>query len=163
MTDDNHKKYDGKMVHRGAEHASPYPVSRLAPSIDLVDLAKEISQADTMINNVATAKLRVIADQMKALQAEARSVLEAAKHNQTLHRAQCNFKRKAGKLYHLYQKNDESSYFSMLSLEDWGGKPPHTYLGSYRLEADMSWTPVEQLDKPDETGALIQRLLGESR
>ncbi|OOZ41039.1 hypothetical protein BOW53_05855 [Solemya pervernicosa gill symbiont] len=30
----------------------------------------------------------------------------------------------------------------MLSPQEWG-EPPHAYLGSYRLENDMSWTAVE--------------------
>jgi hypothetical protein len=157
--DDDYKKYDGKLAHQGADHSAPYPVSRLAPAIELVDLAKEISQADHMLGNVATAKLRIIADQVKALQEEARSVLESVKTDQALHRAQCNFKRQPGKIYHLYRKDDESQYFSMLSPQDWGNSPPHTYVGSYRLEGDMSWTPLEQIDNQDDSQAMIQRLL----
>lgn len=157
MTDDS-KKYQGP-AHEGADRSSPYPVSRLAPSMELVDLAKQIGEADAMLNTRVSAKLKVIADQVKALQAEARAILEETQRDQDLHRVQCNFKRQPGRIYHLYSRADGSRYFSMLSPEEWRGSPPHDFVGSYRLEADMSWTPADALDEPDDTRAMVQRLL----
>ncbi len=160
MSDDELKRHAGG-AHQGDEHTSPYPVSRLAPAIDLVDLAKEIARADTLVNTRVSAKLKVIADQIKALQAEARTVLEEARQDQALHRAECNFKRLPGKVYHLYQKQNGALYFSMLSPQEWGSRPPHAFVGSYRLENDMSWTPAERIGEPDDTKAIVQRLLGD--
>ncbi len=145
--------------HKGPENTSPYPVSRLAPQIELVDLARQISQAEAMVNTRVSAKLKVIADQIRALQAEAKSVLEEARQDQELHQAKCNFKRIPGRLYHLYKKSDGSTYFSMLSPEDWQGRAPHEYLNTYRLENDLSWTPLERLDEEDDSGELVKRLL----
>jgi len=153
------KKHQGKDRHAGPDHTSPYPVSRLAPAMELVDLAKEIAQADEMLNTKASAKLKVIADQVKALQREAMSVLEEARRDRDLHRAKCHFKRRPGMIYHLYRRSDGGEYFSMLSPQEWGAQPPHEFLGSYRLENDMSWTPAEEADRPDETAALVDRLL----
>jgi hypothetical protein len=45
-------------------------------------------------------------------------------------------------VYHLYRDGNGSLYFSMLSPEEWGGNPPHGFEGSYRVEVDMSFTPV---------------------
>lgn len=160
MASDDSKKYQGQL-HQGPDHAAPYPVSRLAPAIELVDLAKEIAHADNMVNTRASAKLKVIADQIKALQAEARAALEEAHRDQELHRAQCNFKRIPGKIYHLYRKADKTRYFSMLSPEDWRSAPPHAYEGSYRLENDMSWTPADQVDAPDDTRDIVYKLLND--
>lgn len=157
MTDDT-TKYQGQ-VHEGSANSAPYPVSRLAPAIELVDLAKQISQADAMLNTRVSAKLKVIADQIRALQVEAQAVLEEAKQDQELHRAQCNFKRLPGKIYHLYRKSDGSTYFSMLSPDEWRGRSPHTFVGSYRLEVDMSWTPGERIGAPDETREMVRRVL----
>jgi hypothetical protein len=50
----------------------------------------------------------------------------------------------------------------MLSPEDWGGQPPKPFRGSYRLENDMSWTPAEAIDQPDESAQLLGRLVGSS-
>lgn len=154
-------KYTGNK-HQGGDRSSPYPVSRLAPQVELVDLARQISEADSMVNNRVSAKLKVIADQIKALQTEARAVLEEARQDQDLHHAECQFKRIPGRLYHLYKKSDGKRYFSMLSPDDWNGQSPHTYVNSYRLENDMSWTPLEKLDEDDDSRDLINRLLLET-
>ncbi len=158
MKDDHQKKYDGRVIHRGADHSAPYPLSRLAPAIELLDLAKEVAQADSMLTGVATGKLRVIAEQMKALQKEAKKVLTQVQQDQELHRVPCHFKRQPGRFYHLYRKSDGVRYFSMLSPDEWGGQPPHEFLGSFRLEADMSWTAASQATA-DDTRLMIQSLL----
>ncbi len=157
----NQKRGENSKIetHRGPDHSAPYPVSRLAPPIALVDLAREIEKADQMVNVRVSAKLRVIADQIKALQEEARAVLDEARQDQDLHHAHCSFKRLPGHIYHLYQKKDGSHYFSMLSPADWRDSPPHTFVGSFRLETDMSWTPSEKLDTPDDSRRLVKRLL----
>ena len=162
MSDDDAKRYQGER-HDGPGRSSPYPVSRLAPATDLVDVAREIARADTMINVRASAKLHVIADQIRALQAQARAVLEEVRTDQDLHRAECGFKRLPGKVYHLYRRDDGTRYFSMLSPQDWGRSVPHEFLGSYRLEVDMSWTPAERMNDPDDTAEVVSRLLADAR
>jgi len=147
------------ILHQGDARSSPYPASRLAPAFHAPQLAEEVARAEAMLNARTSAKLRVIADQIKSLQAEARKVLDEARDEQSLTRAQCAFKRVPGRLYHLYHKADGSTYFSMLSPQDWGGRPPDEFAGSFRLEADYSWTPAEQLDQPDDTGQIVQQLL----
>ncbi len=154
MTDD--KK---AILHQGDARSSPYPVSRLAPSFDTGELAAEVAKAELMLSARTGAKLRVIADQIRLLQDEARKVLDTARDEQVLTRAECAFKRVPGKTYHLYQRADGRSFFSMLSPQDWGGSSPHSFLGSYRLEVDYSWTPAERADERDDTGALVDQLL----
>ncbi len=154
------KKFEGRgELHEGDARSAPYPVSRLGAVVDLVDIAREISLADSHINTRVSSKLALIADQIRHLQSEARSVLEAAQRDQALHHAQCHFKRIPGKLYHLYRRSDDSTYFSMLGPAEWGGEPPHAFSGSYRLENDMSWTPEAELNQPDDSGERVQRLL----
>jgi hypothetical protein len=152
---DKHKP----ILHQGGDRSSPYPVSRLAPAFQAPDLAGEVERAESMLSARTSAKLRVIADQIKSLQEEARKVLEEAHDEHALTHAECAFKRLPGKIYHLYQRADGSRYFSMLSPDDWRGDPPHPYLASYRLENDYSWTPLESLDQTDDTGDLVQQLL----
>lgn len=145
--------------HSGADRSSPYPVSRLAPSFDLVDLAKELQQADQVITSRLGGQLQVIAEQVRSLQAQARRILEAAREDQRLHHARCAFKRIPGRVYHLYEDADGVAAFSMLSPDDWNGRPPKPYLGAYRLESDLSWTPAAQSDRGDDSRLLVQRLL----
>jgi hypothetical protein len=158
MTAGNHDE-DRSTIHPGPAHSSPYPVSRLAPAFGLVDLAREIEQADQMVSARVEAQLRVIADQVKSLQAQARDILQQAKHDQRLHHARCAFQRIPGHIYHLYREVDGTTAFSMLSPEDWNGRPPKPFLGSYRLENDMSWTPAGTAEQPDDSRQLVARLL----
>ncbi len=147
--------------HEGPEHSSPYPVERMAPAFNLVDLAQEIEKADQMVSSRVNSKLEVIAEQIKALRSQAEMILEQGQRDLDLNNAQCNFVRQPGKIYHLYARPTGQLYFSMLSPEDWRGDPPHTFKGSYKLEGDYSWTPVEQTDQPDESRALVERLLSD--
>ena len=78
-------------IHQGPDHSAPYPVSRLAPAFggsELAgELAAELGYAEAMLGARTSAKLRVIADQIQALQAEARRVLAQAREEQALTRA----------------------------------------------------------------------------
>ncbi len=122
------------------DNSSKYPLSRLTPPCGLVDMAREIEQADQLINATVSAKLAVIADQIRTLQNEARKALADAQRNQALHRAHCAFRRQPGKSYHLYEKADGARYFSMLSPKAWRNAPPHRFIGTFRLENDLSWS-----------------------
>jgi hypothetical protein len=144
-----------------SDHTSPYPVSRLAPAFGLVDLAQEIAQADEMLANRASAQLQVIAEQVKNLQQQAQAILQQTQRDQQLHRARCNLQKKPGQIYHLYQDKHGESILSLLSPEDWQGRPPNTFIGSYRLESDRSWTALDTLTEPQQTDPLaaLQTLL----
>ena len=138
-----------------------YPLSRLSAPHDLVDVAREIQVADATLGGVTVAKLRVIAEQIRHLQAQAAQILDDAKHSGDLHRAACNFKRRPGQVYHLYRKkSDATLYWSMLSPEEWG-TPPDTFEGSYRLELDMSFTAVEDVEQRDTIEEPLRKLLGQ--
>jgi hypothetical protein len=161
MTDDP-RRHDGPN-HAGPARSSPYGLSRLAPAIDLVDVAREIQRADALVGTVTADKLGRIADQIRALQAEAQAVLEAARRDAALHRATCHFQKVAGQTYHLYRKGDEATgelLWSILSPDDWRGRPPHAFVGSYRLEADASFTPAEEAAARDARLGGARRLLG---
>ena len=106
-------------------------------------MAQEIAAADKQIAAQTEGKLDIIARQIKRLQAEARRIMERAHHDMLLHKAECAFKRVPGKVYYLYEKQDGRLLFSMLSPDDWQGKPPQEFAGAYRLENDMTWTKIE--------------------
>jgi hypothetical protein len=150
----------GQGGYRGPQHAAPYPMSRLAPAFDLVRVAEEIQTADALISAVAGGELDAIAEQIRRLQAQAASVLERARRDAALHRAECRFKRRPGQICHLYVRGDGSHYWSLLSPDDWRGTAPHSFVGSYRLENDQRWTPLEAIAERDRERAATRRLLG---
>jgi hypothetical protein len=121
-------------------HSSSYPVSRLAPAFHAPDLRDQLGRVEAMLNARTSAKLGLIAEQIRQLQDSARTILHQAEQEQALHQAACAFERKPGHIYHLYRKANGATFWSMLSPADWRGQPPHVFAGSYQLEADYSWT-----------------------
>ena len=117
------------------------------PRIDLVETAARIAAADDMLSVQAAGQLKLLAEQIEELQEKARKILRETKWNQELHRARCGFEQKPGNVYHLYRRDDDSLVFSMIGPDEWkkggSGCAPMEYVGSYRLENDSSWTPVE--------------------
>lgn len=154
-------KYAGPN-HTGPAATSPYGQSRLAPAIELVDVAKEIAQANALIGEATADRLGMIAEQIRALQEQAREILEKARRDVVLHQAECRFQKVAGQTYHLYRKgegDDARYYFSMLSPDDWKGHPPDAFEGSYRVEVDLSFSSVEEVEKRDARTHTARRLL----
>lgn len=153
MTDDESQR------QHGPHAASPYPLSRLSARHDLIDVAREIQLADAALGAVAGAQLETIVRQIRALQRDAARVLEQTRRDAELHRATCRFKKIPGKVYHLYQRPDGERYFSLLSCADWNDAPPHAYEGSFRLEADMRWTPLNEVAARDRAQLELAPLL----
>jgi len=132
---------------------------------DLMALAEYVQTADSHTKAIAGGKLELISNQIKMLQDQARKVLEDAKQDMELSHAKCNFQRRPGTIYHLYKKivpgqEEMEVFFSMLSPLEWGGNPPQEYLNSYRLEYDMSWTPVDRVVQRDNARRFNAQLLG---
>jgi len=142
-----------------ASASSPYPMSRLSAPIDLVDVAREIQAADSLLSAVAGGKLESIARQIRALQEEAARTLQEAQAAAELHRASCQFKKIVGQVYHLYRRPNGERYFSLLSPQDWADQPPHAFEGSYRLEPDMRFTPAEAIEAREREWAALRPLL----
>ena len=107
-------------------------------------MAREIEQADAFLASTTSAKLDVIAQQMRSLRQLAQAVLAKAELDAELHRVDARFKRYPGRTYHLYQREEGARYWSLLSPAEWAGRPPHAFLGSYRLESDQSFTRVDE-------------------
>lgn len=124
-------------------HLLPYGTSVSDVPIRLVDRAKEIESAHASLQTVANGKMELILKQIRQLQEEAKLILEEAQWSAGLHLVKCNFEKKIGQTLHLYEKEDSTKYFSLLSPEEWG-KPPHRFLGSYLLRADQTFQRISE-------------------
>lgn len=143
----------------GLELVSSYQTNRVGDPMDLVCLAQQVQKADEFVRANACNKLTVIADQIRYLQEQARKVLEEAKQDADLHHAACNVVKKPGNMYYLYRRESGQRYFSIISPQDWGVSCPHKFLGAYKLQYDMSWTPIADVQKKDEEIAIFEKLL----
>ncbi|XP_075995962.1 uncharacterized protein C1orf50 homolog [Genypterus blacodes] len=145
----------------GLELVSTYNTTRLGDPMDLVSLAAQVQKGDDFIKANACNKLTVIADQIRYLQEQAKKVLEEAKRDADLHHAACNIVKKPGNMYFLYQRPSGQKYFSIISPQEWGPSCPHQFVGAYKLQHDMSWSPLEEVDKRDAEIAIMDKLLSQ--
>ncbi|WCL49852.1 DUF2452 domain-containing protein [Leptospira sp. GIMC2001] len=120
-----------------------YGTSRLAPAIRLVDRAREIELAHESIQSHTSGKLELILKQIRNLQEEAKRIVDQAATDAELHQVKCNFEKQVNQPIHLYVKADQMKYFSFVSPEEWGGNPPHSYLGSYIMRGDRSFERID--------------------
>lgn len=146
--------------YQGESRSAPYPLSRMAPAFSLVDTARAIEQADLAVANVATGKLTVIAEQIRALQAKAEALLERARRDAELHRVSCRFEKRAGGVYHLYEKRDGTRWFSLVAPDEWRTARDDRFVATYRLELDHSFSEVGEAEADDgDLRELVARLL----
>lgn len=145
----------------GMALVSPYHTHRVGDPLDLVALAEQVQKADEFIRANATNKLTVIAEQIQHLQDQARKVLEDARRDADLHHVACNMVKKPGNIYYLYQRESGQKYFSIISPQEWGAGCPHDFLGAYKLQHDMSWTPYEDVEKQDAKISMMDKLLSQ--
>jgi len=127
---------------------------------ELVELAAHVQTADKFTRATAGSKLTVIADQLKYLQEQARKVLEDARLNALIHKTACNFKKVPGTTYYVYKnrRNPDTEFISMISPQEWGSSAPD-FCGGYRLEFDMSWTPLADCERRATELMMIDQIL----
>ncbi|KAJ8960786.1 hypothetical protein NQ318_020080 [Aromia moschata] len=144
----DHESESTSKVTLVEREANPCGIALVNPSrvdkkthVELMELEESLQLADTFVHANAMNKLDVIGRQMKHLQGLVSDVIQETKLHNELNHAACNFVKKPGHVYHLYERPSGQKYFSMLSPEEWLNAP-HRFLGSYRLEVDQSWTPA---------------------
>ncbi|XP_061794152.2 uncharacterized protein C1orf50 homolog [Nerophis lumbriciformis] len=145
----------------GMQLVSAYQTTRVGDAMDLVALAAQVQKGDDFIKANACNKLSVIAEHIRYLQEQARKVLEEAKRDAELHHAACNIVKKAGNMYYLYQRPSGQKYFSIISPKEWGPSCPHQFVGAFKLQHDMSWTPEDDVQKRDAEIAIMDKLLSQ--
>jgi len=145
----------------GLALVSTYQTNRMGDPMDLVALASQVQRGDDFVRANACNRLTVIADQIRYLQEQARKVLEDAKRDADLHHAACNVVKKPGNMYYLYERPSGQQYFSIISPQEWGASCPHKFVAAYKLQNDMSWTPIKDVLKRDAEISIMDKLLNQ--
>lgn len=73
------------------------------------------------------------------LEAEFKKLVETAADNELIYNASISFSPKVGEVYHLYRKEDGSTWVSMVGPDQWGPNYNFEFLGSFRLATDSVW------------------------
>lgn len=52
-------------------------------------------------------------------------------------------------------------FISCPFLKEWGPSCPHPFIDAFKLQHDMSWTPLEQVEKRDAELAIMAKLVSQ--
>ena len=115
----------------------PYGDNRSAPSFK--DTEKEISIWKDQKHNSSN---KYFDTKLQELQEEYNKLTEEYKLNEMVYNAQCRFGPVIGEVYHLYQREDESTFLSMIGPNDWLSVKPDSFIGSFRLTSNDKWEKV---------------------
>lgn len=126
--------------HEGPPQATPYPQSRLSPPITPHSLSTVAETSISTVKMSLEGKLKIVTDQIKHLQKLGENLIMEAQSNIEMHNIPCSIAKKPGDVLHLYTREDGSQFLSIISPGEWGGMFTLSYLGTFKLEHDMSWT-----------------------
>ena len=89
-------------------------------------------------------QLNQIKEQVELLMVQANQIKRRKELSMMVYEAKLNFKPQIGQVYHLYKRQDDSNFLSLVSPKDWGGGagPYKQFLSSIQLLADHTWVEV---------------------
>ena len=110
----------------------PYGDNVAAPAITLPD-TKDYREVKV---KEAQNKLKT---RYEELEAEFKKLVETAADNELIYKASIAFNPRVGVVYHLYRRDDMTTWVSMVGPEEWGPSYNFEFLGSFRLATDSVW------------------------
>ena len=85
-------------------------------------------------------QLMQIKEQMELLAKQATSIKNRIDISEHIYNAEIRFEPLIAHTYHLYKKNDQDFFLSMISPNDWGkNKCPYTFIAAVKLLSDHTW------------------------
>ena len=106
------------------------------PNLEELDRHKVVTAIQNNSNNYS--KLKVLFKQMENIKNEINEIVNESKQTDVLNEIKCNFKKKPGNTYYLYQKPGGTLFFSILSPEEWG-ENKNIYKESYYYDYDLTF------------------------
>ena len=110
-----------------------YGVSTLDPVIKPTDTTEFKNKSARSFEKTLTSK-------MEELKREYDKLVEDYNINKLVLDSEIRIEPKQGNIYHLYQRENENRFLSILSPEDWGNAPREfVHLASVRLNSENQW------------------------
>jgi hypothetical protein len=120
---DEEKGYYQKELTYGSNHG--------APAIKIED----VGGWKQMQANVANKQFKTKYEELKE---EFQKLIDEVNWNELVYSSHYSFIPVMNETYHLYVKNDDTTFLSLISPEEWGQK----YVGSFKLDSTQKWIKV---------------------
>lgn len=131
---------------QGRDALAPVPTHVASPVIRPVDKGKLKSVALETVAEQANLQIAMLRKQASLLMEQAREIENRVLVAQEVYAADINFEPVIGQLYHLYAREDDSRFLSMISPEDWGTRSRFTFLATVKLLGDRSWDVIRKAE-----------------
>jgi len=109
-----------------------------------VDKGKIKGRAMAAMKEQTEHQLHQLYEQMQTLVNQASAIKDRVEVSNRIYLAQMNFDPIIGKIYYLYQRNNNQDLLSMVSPDEWGEKIPFkSYVATVKLLSDHTWDVIE--------------------
>lgn len=120
---DEKKGYHAKLL--------PYGTNTSAPAIQLEDVEGWKRNAAIKVNHQLKTKYEELVE-------EAQKLIDEYNWNELIYTSQYSFQPVVGHTYHLYIKEDESLFLSLVKPNEWNQK----YIASFKLDSTEKWIKI---------------------
>ena len=110
----------------------PYASNVGAPAIKPSNLTSFKQEKLVKTNKYFSSRYEEIKEEYKKL-------MESYEWNQLIYNCSFSFKPEKGEIYHLYQRNDQNLFLSIIGPSEWN----EIYIGSFRLDSNDKWEKVD--------------------
>ena len=110
----------------------PYASNVGAPAIKPSNLTSFKEEKLVKTNKYFSSRYEEIKEEYKKL-------MESYEWNQLIYNCSFSFKPEKGEIYHLYQRNDQNIFLSIIGPTEWN----EIYIGSFRLDSNDKWEKVD--------------------
>tara|TARA_B100000925_G_scaffold65383_1_gene44394 strand:- start:371 stop:769 length:399 start_codon:yes stop_codon:yes gene_type:complete len=110
----------------------PYASNVGAPAIKPSNLTSFKEEKLVKTNKYFSSRYEEIKEEYKKL-------MESYEWNQLIYNCSFSFKPEKGEIYHLYQRNDQNLFLSIIGPSEWN----EIYIGSFRLDSNDKWEKVD--------------------
>lgn len=131
-------------------HLLPYAHTVGGAVIKPIDKGRTKGIAVQAMYEQTETQLDQIREQVNLLVEQAQEIHDRVRISEKIYEADCGFKPIIGKMYHLYQKKDESFVLSLVSPQEWGPNPPYHFVSTVKMFADHTWEIMEKSKDFDE-------------
>ena len=88
-------------------------------------------------------QLNLIFEQMKTLAKQVQEIQGRVTISSFIYEAEIKFSPVVGKIYFLYERNDQKRYLSLISPEEWKNNLEDKFVAEVRLNADHTWKVIK--------------------
>lgn len=123
----------------------PYAHTVSGPAIRPEDKGKIKGLAVAAMRQQTDMQMEQIYKQMELLAEQAKSLQQRKQVSELIYEANLGFQPIINKVYHIYQKNDDSTTLSLISPDEWGNRMPYrNFVATVRLLADHTWDILQK-------------------